>query len=99
MELLSGSVGGEGRHRRLLSCSHAPLRLKFAIRTLLGSPARSFVILLGIFLGSYIALLGFSMFDTIDGMVDITDRSVGSYSYEYILSDLPPKTTTAESPC
>lgn len=88
VELLSGSVGGEGRHRRLLSGSHAPLRLKFAIRTLLGSPARSFVILLGIFLGSYIALLGFSMFDTIDGMVDITDRSVGSYSYEYILSDL-----------
>ena len=58
--LLSGSVGTEKKHRRLLAKSHLSVKLKFALRTLLGSPARSFVILLGIFLGSYIALLGFS---------------------------------------
>ena len=88
VSLLAGSVGNEKKHRRLLAKSNAPVKLKFAVRTLLGSPARSFVILLGIFLGSYIALLGFSMVDTIDGMVDITNDSVGSYSYEYILNDL-----------
>ena len=88
VSLLAGSVGNEKKHRRLLAKSNAPVKLKFAVRTLLGSPARSFVILLGIFLGSYIALLGFSMVDTIDGMVDITNDSVGTYSYEYILNDL-----------
>ncbi len=86
--LLSGSVGTEKKQRRLLAKSHLPVKLKFALRTLLGSPARSFVILLGIFLGSYIALLGFSMVDTINGMVDITNDTVGTYSYEYILNDL-----------
>ena len=88
VQLLSGAVGNDKKHRQLLARSHAPVKLKFALRTLLGSPARSFVILLGIFLGSYIALLGFSMVDTIDGMVGITDQSVGSFNYEYILSDL-----------
>lgn len=88
VSLLAGSVGSEKKHRRLLAGSNAPVKLKFALRTLLGSPARSFVILLGIFLGSYIALLGFSLVDTINGMVDITNDSVGTYSYEYILNDL-----------
>lgn len=88
VSLLAGSVGNDKKHRRLLANSHVSVRLKFALRTLLGSPARSFVILLGIFLGSYIALLGFSMVDTINGMVDITSDSVGTYSYEYILNDL-----------
>lgn len=88
VEMLAGSVGNEKRHRRILSGSKAPVKLKFALRTLLGSPARSFVILLGIFLGGFIALLGFSIFDTVDGMVDVTNETVGSYQYEYILSDL-----------
>ena len=98
VELLSGSVGNEKRHRRLLSGSRAPLKVKFALRTLLGSPARSFVILLGIFLGGYIALLGFAMVDTIDGMVDVTNDTVGSYSYEYILSDLSSSDTYGGEP-
>ncbi len=98
VELLSGSVGTEKKHRRLLASSKAPLKVKFALRTLLGSPARSFVILLGIFLGGYIALLGFSMVDTVDGMVDVTDDTVGSYSYQYILSDLSGSDTYGGEP-
>ena len=98
VQLLSGAVGNDKKHRQLLSRSHAPVKLKFALRTLLGSPARSFVILLGIFLGSYIALLGFSMVDTIDGMVGITDQSVGSFNYEYILNDLSSTDTYGGEP-
>lgn len=98
VQLLSGAVGSDKKHRQLLSRSHASVKLKFALRTLLGSPARSFVILLGIFLGSYIALLGFSMVDTIDGMVGITDQSVGSFNYEYILNDLSSTDTYGGEP-
>ena len=98
VQLLSGAVGNDKKHRQLLSRSHASVKLKFALRTLLGSPARSFVILLGIFLGSYIALLGFSMVDTIDGMVGITDQSVGSFNYEYILNDLSSTDTYGGEP-
>lgn len=50
VKLLAGQVGNDGKSRRILSRKKAPVRRKFAVRQLIGSPGRSFVIFLGIFL-------------------------------------------------
>ncbi len=63
-------------------------RTKLALRSLLGNPARSLVVLLGVFLGCFIMLLGLGMFDTMDHMGDTAAKQIGSFEHEYILGEL-----------
>ena len=87
--LLNGSAG-EGKHklRRIMAGRKVSFRLKFAVRSLVGSPARSFVIFLGVFLGGFIMLTGFSVYDSMLHMVDTVQRTAGTYEYQYTLSEL-----------
>ena len=87
--LLNGS-GDEGRRklRRVLAGRKLSFRIKFAVRLLIGSPARSFVIFLGIFLGSFIMLTGFSIYDSARHMADTVQVTAGEYEYQYVLGEL-----------
>lgn len=87
--LLNGS-GDEGRRklRRVLAGRKLSFRIKFAVRLLIGSPARSFVIFLGIFLGSFIMLTGFSIYDSARHMADTVEVTAGEYEYQYVLGEL-----------
>ena len=87
--LLSGSAD-EGRRklRRVLAGRKLPFRIKFAVRSLIGSPARSFVVFLGIFLGSFIMLTGFSIYDSARHMADTVQEAAGEYEYQYVLGEL-----------
>ena len=87
--LLNGS-GDEGRRklRRVLAGRKLSFRIKFAVRSLIGSPARSFVIFLGIFLGSFIMLTGFSIYDSARHMADTVEVTAGEYEYQYVLGEL-----------
>lgn len=87
--LLNGNAEqGEKGHRKLLVKNKISFRIKYALRSLIGNPSRTFVVFLGIFLGSYIALLGYSFLDTMEytkkNMVD----ELGSYEYQYVLNEL-----------
>ena len=87
--LLSGSAD-EGRRklRRVLAGRKLSFRIKFAVRSLIGSPARSFVVFLGIFLGSFIMLTGFSIYDSVRHMADTVQEAAGEYEYQYVLGEL-----------
>ena len=87
--LLSGSAD-EGRRklRRVLAGRKLSFRVKFAVRSLIGSPARSFVVFLGIFLGSFIMLTGFSIYDSVRHMADTVQEAAGEYEYQYVLGEL-----------
>ena len=86
--LLSGSAD-EGRRklRRVLAGRKLSFRIKFAVRSLIGSPARSFVVFLGIFLGSFIMLTGFSIYDSVRHMADTVQEAAGEYEYQYVLGE------------
>lgn len=86
--LLNGSAD-EGRRklRRVLAGRKLSFRIKFAVRSLIGSPARSFVVFLGIFLGSFIMLTGFSIYDSARHMADTVQEAVGEYEYQYVLGE------------
>ena len=87
--LLNGS-GDEGRRklRRVLAGRKLSFRIKFAVRSLIGSPARSFVVFLGVFLGSFIMLTGFSIYDSARHTADTVQTSAGEYEYQYVLGEL-----------
>ena len=87
--LLNGSAD-EGRRklRRVLAGRKLSFRIKFAVRSLIGSPARSFVVFLGIFLGSFIMLTGFSIYDSVRNMADTVQEAAGEYEYQYVLGEL-----------
>lgn len=87
--LLNGSGDEGGRKlRRVLAGRKLSFRIKFAVRLLIGSPARSFVIFLGIFLGSFIMLTGFSIYDSARHMADTVEVTAGEYEYQYVLGEL-----------
>lgn len=87
--LLNGSAD-EGRRklRRVLAGRKLSFRIKFSVRSLIGSPARSFVVFLGIFLGSFIMLTGFSIYDSVRNMADTVQEAAGEYEYQYVLGEL-----------
>ncbi len=90
--LLNGNdEQGEKNYRSILVKKKISFRIKYALRSLIGNPSRTFVVLLGIFLGSYIALLGFSLLDTMENTKQNMIDKIGSFEYQYVLSELSEK--------
>lgn len=87
--LLNGNADqGEKNYKHMLKKRKLSFRIKYALRSLVGNPSRTFVVFLGIFLGSYISLLGFSLLDTIDNTKQSLKDEMGSYEYQYVLNEL-----------
>jgi len=86
--LLNGNAEqGEKSYRNLLRKQKMSFRIKYAVRSLIGNPGRSFVVFLGIFLGSFIALLGFGLLDTMENTkINMVDE-MGSFEYQYVLKE------------
>lgn len=86
--LLNGNAEqGEKTYRNLLRKRNISFRIKYAVRSLIGNPGRTFVVFLGIFLGSFIALLGFGLLDTMDNTKKNMVDEMGSYEYQYVLKE------------
>ncbi len=86
--LLNGNAEqGDKTYRNLLRKKKVSFRIKYAVRSLIGNPARSFVVFLGIFLGSFIALLGFGLLDTMENTKKNMVDEMGSYEYQYVLQE------------
>ena len=87
--LLNGNAdGGKKRGRRILAGKKVSVGTKFAVRSLLGNPMRSFVVLLGVFLGCFIMLLGQGFFGSIDHMGSTAADGMGSYEHQYVLHEM-----------
>ncbi len=87
--LLNGNAEqGEKNFKNILVKNKISFRVKYALRSLIGNPSRTFVVFLGIFLGSYIALLGYSFLDTMDNTKNNMIDEMGSFEYQYVLNKL-----------
>lgn len=87
--LLSGNAdSGEKKRKKLLAGSKLPFGVKYAVRSVIGNPMRGFVVFMGVFIGSFIMLFGFSVFDSVIAMEDTAYDTMGSYEYQYILNEL-----------
>lgn len=87
--LLNGSAdGGKKKGKRILAGKKGSFRTKLALRSLLGNPMRSFVVLMGVFLGCFIMLLGQGFFDSIDHMGDTAADEMGNFEYQYVLNEM-----------
>ena len=87
--LLNGNAdSGKEKGKRMLAGRKISFRTKFALRSLLGNPMRSFVVLLGVFLGCFIMLLGQGFFDSIDHMGNTAAEEMGSYEHQYLLNEM-----------
>ena len=89
VQLLNGNAdGGKKKGKRMLVGKKVSFRTKFALRSLLGNPMRSFVVLLGVFLGCFIMLLGQAFFDSIDHMGNTAADELGSFEHQYVLNEM-----------
>lgn len=79
---------GKRSYKNILVKNRISFRIKYAFRSLIGSPSRSFAVLLGVFLGSYIALLGYSFLDTMNNTKQNMIDEIGSFEYQYVLNEL-----------
>ncbi len=87
--LLNGNADGDKRHfRRVFANKKMSFRKKFAVRSMLGNPGRSLVVLIGVFLGCFIMLLGLGFFDSINHMGNEAVAEMGSYKHQYVLNEL-----------
>lgn len=87
--LLNGNADGtKKKGKRILAGKKISFRTKFAVRSVLGNPMRSFVVLLGVFLGCFIMLLGQGFFDSIDHMGNAAAEEMGSYEHQYLLNEM-----------
>lgn len=86
--LNANSDQGKKLGRNILVKKKISFRIKYALRSLIGNPSRSFVVLLGVFLGSFIAMLGYAFMDTTAHTQDTMAEGMGSFEYEYVLNEL-----------
>lgn len=88
VELLSGNVGNKSKTHRMLMNSSIKVKYKFAIRSLLGSKGRTFVIFLGILLGTMFSSFGYMMVDSIKEVSDVARGECGDFKNEYVLNTM-----------
>lgn len=86
--LLNGNAEGEKKTKKILVNSKCRTKTKFALRSLINNFGRTFVVFLGIFIGTFIVLLGYTFIDCIKGVSDIGIKETGNFEYEYFLNQL-----------
>ncbi len=84
--LLNGTAGNTGKTKKLWADKPKKVRTKFAFRALIASPGRSFVVFLGVFLGTFIIMFAFLTIDAIKGLPDVYKEQVGNFKTQYVLN-------------
>lgn len=84
--LLNGAADNANKTKKLWADKQKKVRTKFAFRSLIASPGRSFVVFLGIFLGAFIIMFAFMTIDAIEGLPDAYKEQIGSFEKQYILN-------------
>ncbi|MDO4864573.1 MAG: ABC transporter permease, partial [Ruminococcus sp.] len=88
VELLSGAVGTQSKTHRMLVDTKVKVKRKFAVRSVLGSPGRSFVVFLGVFLGAMIVSFSYIFIDSVRAVGSQAMDEFGTFKYEYILNSI-----------
>lgn len=87
--LLSGTAMGEQKKKsRFLAKSRMSFRHKFQIRSVLRNKSRTFVVIMGMFIGGFMCALGFVMIDSVNYLIEKGLDASGSYQYQYTLNTI-----------
>lgn len=86
--LLTEREDNKRKKRRLLETSKLSFKRKLRIRELLSRPARTFLVLLCLFLSAFMSLFGFALGDTVDKMAENGIASGAVYKYSYYLNQM-----------
>lgn len=88
VDLLNGAVGTQSKTHRMFADTKMKVKNKFAVRSVLGSPGRSFVVFLGVFLGAMIVAFSYIFIDSVREVGTAAPAEFGTFKYEYILNTL-----------
>jgi len=87
--MLSGNADGEGKKKsRFLAKSKMSFHSKFRFRSLVENKARTFVVIMGMFVGGFVCSLGLIMIDSCNYLVEEGMDAAGSYEYQYYLNTI-----------
>lgn len=88
VSLLNNSADNKKSYSKIFYKKQMPVSRKFGVRSVIGSPGRTFVVWLGIFLGAYIVAISFAFQDSIKIIGERGTENMGDFRYEYILNEL-----------
>ena len=88
VSLLTDRCDDTKKQRRMLESSKMNFKRKFRLRSLLSNPARTLLVLLCLFLSSFMSLFGFALGDTVDQMTENGIESGTVYKYNYFLNQV-----------
>lgn len=93
VEMLNKNADGDSKIKHVLVGKKGKARNKFAMRSILANPGRSFVVFLGAFLGALMITVAFMFIDSINNVIDKGSTGMGTFKYEYVLNKLKTEKT------
>lgn len=98
VDLLHGN-GGVKRHNRMrMAKSKLKFTTKFKLRALIGNWSRSLVVIFGVAVGGILMIFCYACVDSLENFCDKSVHEVGSYEYEYFLTDIRTEPVTDATP-
>ena len=98
VDLLHGN-GGVKRHNRMrMAKSKLKFTTKFKLRALIGNWSRSLVVIFGVAVGGILMIFCYVCVDSLENFCDKSVHEVGSYEYEYFLTDIRTEPVTDATP-
>lgn len=92
--LISGNSSRKNKKRVRLANTGFSFKTKYKIRQIVGNWGRSVVVILGILIGGFVIVFCLACIDSMDSYISKTVDTIGSFEYEYFLSDLKTDETT-----
>ncbi|MHB8129366.1 MAG: FtsX-like permease family protein [Mobilitalea sp.] len=89
VQILIGNADGDRKRiSRFLAKSKLSFRNKFRFRSLIGNITRTFVVIMGMFIGGFLCALGLIMVDSCNYQIERGMDEAGSYEYIYYLNTI-----------
>jgi len=84
--LAGGSDDAKRKKHRFLTNSKLSFDKKFRLRALVTHKSRTFVVIMGMFVGTFLCAFGFIMIDSCNYLIDRGLDTAGTYEYQYYLN-------------
>lgn len=89
--LLAGNAEGKKSKIRFLAGRKISFHHKFRLRNILENKSRTFVVIMGMFVGGFLCAFGFIMVDSCNYLIDEGLDAAGRYEYQYVLNTIEVK--------
>lgn len=96
--MISGNSYKKNKKKLRLANANISFQTKYKIRQIFGNWGRSVVVVLGILIGGFVIVFCLACIDSMDSYVSKTVDTIGTFEYEYFLSELKTDAGTEEEP-